>query len=247
MITVKTQEDIQKMRQAGRILAVVLNKIIKQIKPRTNLLELESLAEKLIKKYQAEPSFKGHKNYPACLCLSVNEEVVHCPPKQRILQEGDIISIDCGLKYKGVYVDMARTIPVGQISPEAAKLVRTTQEALDLVEKSLKPGMTVGAIGSLIQTHVEKAGFNVVRALVGHGVGYDVHEEPRIPNYGQPGEGPILKEGMCLAIEPMVNAGKSEVEFAPDGWRVTTKDKSLSAHFEDTIILTKTGCEVVTR
>jgi len=246
MITAKTKEEIQKLKAGGKILAFILHELALMAKPGASLLDLEKKADQLMKEKNVQPSFKDYKGYPAILCTSVNHEVVHCPPRDYFLKSGDILSIDCGLKYQGLYTDSALTVGVGKISASAKKLINTTRDALFLGIKQVKPGNTIGDISCVIQEFVEKKGFSVVKSLVGHGVGYEVHEEPRIPNYGKPKTGPILREGMVICIEPMVNIGKSEVEFAKNGWRVTTRDASLSAHFEHTIAVTKNGSEILT-
>ena len=247
MITTKNPKEIQKMRDGGKILAGVLDELEQMVKPGLDLLDLEKKAAKLITEKGAKPSFKGYQGYPSILCLSVNEQVVHCIPRKRIVKEGDLVSIDCGVKYLGLFTDSARTVPAGNVSPEAQKLLNVTQEALKAGIKQVKDGNTVGDVGRAIQDVVEKQGLSVVKSLVGHGVGYAVHEDPRIPNYGEPKTGVVLREGMMICLEPMVNLGASEVDFSDDGWTVTTSDKSLSAHFEHTILVTKTGAEIITK
>lgn len=246
MITIKTQEEIRKLRAGGKILAFILRELASMAKPGVSLLDIEKMADLLMKEREVQPSFKNYNGYPAILCTSVNHEVVHCPPRDYFLKNGDVLSIDCGIKYQGLYTDSALTVGVGKISAPAKKLINTTREALHLGIKQVKPGNMIGDISHAIQEFVEKNGFSVVKSLVGHGVGYEVHEEPRIPNYGKPKTGPVLKEGMVICIEPMVNIGGSEVEFAKNGWRVTTRDASLSAHFEHTMAVTKNGVEILT-
>ena len=247
MITIKTKEEIAILCEGGKILASVLKTLKKMAEPQVNVLDLEKKAEELIKKAGAAPSFLGHKGYPSIICASFNDEVVHCPPDGRILKEGDLLSIDCGVIYKKLYTDSARTIPIGKVSKEAKKLLKVTQTALEKAISATKPNATIGDIGHAVQTYVEGQNLSVVKALVGHGVGYSVHEDPRIPNFGKPGTGEVLKPGMVLAYEPMVNLGDSPVDFHPDGWRVTTRDNSLSAHFEDTIVVTENGCKIITK
>ncbi|MFA6028144.1 MAG: type I methionyl aminopeptidase [Patescibacteria group bacterium] len=247
MITIKKKDEINKLREGGKILSLVLDDLQKMAKPGVNLLDLEKRAEKLIKAMGAEPSFKGYSGYPAILCTSVNEEVVHCAPKNRKLKEGDIISIDCGVKYKNLFTDSARTVPVGKISEPARKLMHVTATALHIAMHQVREGNTVGDIGAAIENYVSSHKLSVVRSLVGHGVGYKVHEDPKIPNYGKPKEGAILRAGMVICIEPMVNIGGSEVVFEDDGWTVTTKDYSLSAHFEHTILVKENGAEILTK
>jgi methionyl aminopeptidase len=258
MIPIKTEEEIKILREAGKILSKVLKEVKKQVKPGVSAYDLDKLAEKLIQKEGAEPAFKGYIpdglkikekiGYPYTLCTSVNYEVVHgLPLKNKILKEGDIIGIDCGLKWKGYYVDMAFTLPVGKISSIAKKLIKVTKKALDLAIKKIKPGVFLGDISYTIQNFVEKNNFSVVRQLSGHGIGKNLHEEPVILNYGLPKTGPILKEGMVLAIEPMVNVGDWRVETLSDGWTVVTFDRSLSAHFEHTVLVKKGRAEILTK
>lgn len=247
MITIKTKDDIFKLKEGGHILSFVLDELTKMAQPGVSLLDLEKKAEKLIKQKNATPAFKGYQGYPAILCTSINEEVVHCAPHSRLLKSGDILSIDCGVKYKNLYTDSARTIGVGKISSEAKKLIKVTATALQIAIKQVKENNTIGDISAAIQKYVEAQKFSVVKSLVGHGVGYAVHEDPKIPNYGSPKTGPVLKAGMVICIEPMVNIGGSEIEFSTDGWSVTTKDKTLSAHFEHTILVKENGAEILTK
>lgn len=247
MITIKTKSDISRLKAGGKILAAVLDDLEKMAKPGVSLLDLERRAKRIIQQNKAQSSFKGYQGYPAILCTSVNEEVVHCAPSHRKLNSGDILSIDCGIKFKNLYTDSARTVAVGKINEEARKLIHTTATALHVSMLEVKAGKTVGDIGAIIQKYVESQNFFVVKSLVGHGVGYAVHEDPKIPNYGLPKTGPVLKAGMVICIEPMVNIGGSEVEFSKDGWKVTTKDKTLSAHFEHTILVTADGAEILTK
>ncbi len=247
MITIKKPEEIKKLAEGGKLLASILKKASKACKPGVDLLEIEKLIDKMIAEVGAEPSFKNYQGFPSSTCMSVNEEVVHCAPRSYKIKEGDLVSLDCGLIYKGLYTDMAVTVPVGLISLEADKLVKVTKKALEIGIDQARPGNKVGDIGAAIQEYVEGQDLSVVRQLVGHGVGYKVHEEPRIPNFGKPGTGPELKEGMVLALEPMVNIGGPDVTFEEDGWRVITSDNSLSAHFEKTIVITKKGPKVLTK
>lgn len=246
MITVKSEQEIEDLAEGGRLLAQILKKVGRQTKPGVNLLKLEKLTDELIRQSGAGPSFKNYQGYPSSICLSVNEEVVHCLPRDYVIKEGDLVSLDCGLKYKGLYTDMAVTVAAGMVNLEAQKLMQVTKKALALGIEAVRPGVKVGDIGAAIAEYVEKKGLSVVRQLVGHGVGYQVHEEPRIPNFGTKGQGPELKPGMVLALEPMVNSGAYEVVFEPQGWRVTTKDQSLSAHFEKTIAVTNKGVRILT-
>lgn len=247
MITIKTKEEVAKLREGGQILALVLDELGRMAEPGTELMALERRAEEIISGAGAEPSFKGYQGYPNAICASLNQEVVHCPPDPRSLKQGDILSLDCGVKYKGLFTDSAVTVPIGSVAPEAEKLIAATRECLERAVAVSRPGATIGDVGAAIQKHAEEEGFSVVRALVGHGVGHAVHEDPRIPNYGRPGEGEVMREGMVFAYEPMLNIGGPQVDFLPDGWRVRTKDGSLSAHFEHTVAITGRGCEVITK
>jgi methionyl aminopeptidase len=253
MIIIKTAEEIALMRAGGEKLAKITKEIVKKIKPGVTTAELEKLANELIIKEGGQPSFKGYQNtstadpYDAALCVSINNEVVHRSPwPSRVIQSGDLVGLDIGLKYQGYYTDMAVSVGVGKINKEVKKLLKVTKQALAKAIKEIKPGKTLGDIGYVIQNFVEQNNFSVVRQLAGHGVGKEVHEDPQILNYGQPGKGLKLEEGMTLAIEPMVNAGRSEVVGLNDGWGVVTADGSLSAHFEHTLAVTKDGCEVLT-
>ncbi len=254
MITVKTPEEIKVLRKGGKILAFVLYQVAEKAKPGIATIELDELAEKLIRENDGEPSFKNYKtafdkiSYPASLCVSINDEIVHgIPSKDRILKEGDIVNLDLGMKYKNLYTDMSITVPVGKIDERSKKIIKTTKKSLDFGIKAIKEGAHIGDIGFAIQSYAEKNGFNVVRKLVGHGVGYKVHEMPDIPNFGHKGEGLKLKEGMVLALEPMVVAGSPEIILDKDKWTWKTKDGSLSAHFEHTVAVTKTGAEILTK
>jgi len=228
--------------------AEVLHKIEESIKPGISTLYLDKIAERYIKSRGGIPAFKGYKGYPATICASVNEEVVHGIPSQdKILKEGDIISIDVGVKYRGYYGDAARTFAVGDVSEEAKELIRVTRESLSIGISVAKKGARIGDIGEAIQSYVEAHGFSVVRDYAGHGIGRNLHESPQVPNFGRRGTGPVLEEGMLLAIEPMVNAGGYEVEVLADGWTVVTKDRSLSAHFENTILVRREDALILTQ
>lgn len=247
-ITIKNSEEIEKLRQGGKILAQILKKVLAKVSPGVTTKKLDELARELMKEYHVEPSFLGFGQppYPAVLCTSINEELVHCIPSDREIKEGDIVSLDLGIWHKGLCTDMARTVAVGKIPKETKKLIKVTRKALEIAKDQIKPGKTIGDLGWAVQTYVEKHGFSVVRKLVGHGVGYKVHESPRIPNFGHPGEGEKFIEGMVLALEPMVNMGNYEIDVAANQWNIFTKDGSLSAHFEDTIVVTKRGCNTLT-
>jgi len=258
MISIKTTEEIKTMRQACKHLARVLQIVAKAVRPGVSTLELDQLAEKTILKLGAQPAFKDYlpddtagldeNAYPATICASVNNEVVHGIPRvDKILAVGDIIGLDCGLRLNGYYSDMAVTVGVGKISAADQKLLDVTKKSLALGIKAVKDGVHLGDVSAVIQKYVEKNGFSVVRNLSGHGIGKELHEEPSILNFGQPGTGPILKTGMTLAIEPMVNVGSWKIKTTDDGWTVMTIDDKNSAHFEHTILVTKNGAEILTK
>jgi len=235
------------MRAAGRLVGEVLTALSQAVVPGVTTGELDAMAEKLIRAAGATPAFKGYHGYPATICASVNDEVIHgIPSRTRALEEGDVISIDVGAQLDGYFGDSAITVPVGQVSEDAATLLRVTEESLYKAIERVKPGGRVSDIGHAVQTHVERAGFSVVREFVGHGIGQQMHEEPQVPNYGEAGRGPRLSEGMVLAIEPMVNAGKPAVKVLSDGWTAVTRDHSLSAHFEHTVAVTADGAWILT-
>jgi methionyl aminopeptidase len=235
------------MRAANALVADVLAALARMVAPGITTRDLDAKAEKLVRDGGAEPAFKGYRGYPSTLCASVNEQVVHGIPSSRPLDEGDIISLDMGVKLNGYYGDSAVTVPVGRVSEQAETLLRVTRESLEKGIAQVRLGGRISDIGHAIQQHVETHGFSVVREFVGHGIGASLHEEPQIANYGEPGRGPRLAEGMTLAIEPMVNAGRPAVKVLSDGWTAVTKDGSLSAHFEHTVAVTKDGPLVLTR
>lgn len=247
MIELKTSGQLDKMRRAGRIVAETLSLMKQAVQPGATTLELDRLAEDYIRKCGAIPAFKGYNGFPATLCTSVNEQVVHGIPSLRKLQLGDIISIDCGAVIDGYFGDAAITLPVGDISLELRQLLKVTEESLMLGIDQAKIGCRLQDISNAVQTHVEGCGFSVVRDYVGHGIGKAMHEEPQIPNFGRPGRGPRLEVGMVLAIEPMVNLGKFEVHTLEDHWTVVTRDRKASAHFEHTVAITVNGPEILTR
>jgi methionyl aminopeptidase len=247
VIVCKSPAELEKMRAANALVAEVLGELAVMVAPGVSSLDLDAAAEKMVRAAGAEPAFKGYRGFPNTLCTSVNEQVIHGIPSKTPLVEGDIISIDMGVRMGGFYGDSAVTVPVGRISDEAARLLRVTQESLEKGIEQVRLGGRVSDIGHAIQQHVEAAGFSVVREFVGHGIGASLHEEPQIANYGDPGRGPRLAEGMTLAIEPMVNAGKPGVKMLSDGWTAVTRDGSLSAHFEHTVAVTKNGPLVLTR
>ncbi len=227
------------MREAGRLVSEVLTELAAHVAPGVSTGDLDALAERRILQAGATPAFKGYHGYPAAICASINDEIIHgIPSGRRLLQEGDIVSIDVGASLDGYFGDSAVTLPVGQVSEKAATLLRVTEEALIKAIERVRPGGRVSDIGHTVQQHVESYGFSVVREFVGHGIGQRMHEEPQVPNYGEPGRGPRLSQGMVLAIEPMVNAGKPAVKVLADGWTAVTRDGSLSAHFEHTVAVT---------
>jgi len=247
VIVCKSAAEIGKMREASMLVAEVLAELAAQVQPGVTTLELDVEAERLVRAAGAEPAFKGYRGYPCTLCASTNDEVIHGIPSKRSLVEGDIISLDMGVKLNGFFGDSAVTVPVGRISDDASALLRVTRESLDKGIGQVRPGGRVSDIGHAIQAHVEAGGFSVVREFVGHGIGASLHEEPQIANYGEPGRGPRLAEGMVLAIEPMVNLGRAAVQVLGDGWTAVTRDGSLSAHFEHTVAVTKDGPLVLTQ
>jgi len=246
MIELKTEREIEIVRNNGRILAQTLKLLEDTIRPGIKTKELDQLAEDFIKKQGAYPAFKGYRGFPASVCVSVNEEVVHGIPGDRVIQEGQIVSVDVGVFKDGYYADAAYTYPVGEVSKEAQKLIQVTQQALKNAIEFMREGRYLSDISFAIQSFVEKNGFSVVRDLVGHGIGKRMHEDPQIPNFGDPGQGVTLKRGMVLAIEPMVNVGSYEIYTKEDQWTIVTRDGSLSAHFEHTVAVTENGARVLT-
>lgn len=246
MIILKSKEEIELLRKSNQIVVHILKALRKIIKPGITTLELDSYAEEQIRKKGAIPAFKGYRGFPANLCVSVNEQLVHGIPNSRRLKEGDVVSLDLGVVRSGFYGDAAITVPVGKISQEAARLLDVTQNALYKGIEQAKAGGRLHDISHAIQSWVEGNGFSVVRDFVGHGIGRNLHEEPQIPNFGLPNRGVQLKAGMVLALEPMVNVGTWKVKVEPDGWTVVTMDGSLSAHFEHTIAITEDGPDILT-
>lgn len=241
----KTPGEIELMDRANRIVHKVLDEVGARIAPGVTTKELDRLAERVIRDAGGVPAFLNYRGYPATLCISVNDVIVHGIPGAVPLQEGDIVGIDCGVFYKGYCGDAARTFAVGEVSEEAKRLLRVTEEALRLAVAQVRPGGRVQDIGWAVQHHVESHGYSVVREFTGHGVGTALHEDPQVPNFGEPGKGPKLKPGMVLAIEPMVNAGASGVKMDADGWTARTEDGSLSAHFEFSVAVTPSGARVL--
>ena len=251
MISLKSAREIEIMRRANVIVAEVLQELRRQVAPGVTTLDLDAIAEQMTLKKGAVPAFKGYnvagRIYPRCLCASVNDEIVHGIPSNRVLREGDIIGLDYGVIYEGFYGDSAITVGVGKVSEQAQRLMGVTEQSLYEGIEQLRDGKRLGDLGSVVQKIAEDAGFSVVRAFVGHGIGKKLHEEPPVPNYGEPDRGLRLREGMVLAIEPMVNAGSHEVEIKEDGWTAVTKDGSLAAHFEHSVAITKTGPVILSK
>ena len=247
MIVCKSPEEVAKMRAANALVAGVLGELREAVKPGVTAQELDAVAEMRVREAGATPAFKGYHGYPATLCVSINDAVVHGIPSPRKLAEGDIVSLDMGVVLDGYYGDSAVTVGVGTISDAAAELLDVTRDALHLAIDCARVGRRVSDLGYAVQTHVESRGFSVVREFVGHGIGTQLHEEPQIPNYGTPGRGPYLKEGMVLAIEPMVNAGRAAVRVLDDGWTAVTVDGSLSAHFEHSVAVSQDGPVILSR
>jgi methionyl aminopeptidase len=246
VITCRSQSEIEKLRRVNQLVGRILADLRAMVRPGLTTQELDAFAEGQVRAAGAEPAFKGYHGYPATICASVNEQVVHGIPSKRPLAVGDILSIDMGARLDGFYGDCAVTVPVGDVVPAARQLLKVTEESLFRGIEAVKPGARVSDIGAAVQAHVEAHGFSVVREFVGHGIGTSLHEEPQIANYGPGGRGPRLAEGMALAIEPMVNVGKPAVKVLADGWTAVTRDSSLSAHFEHTVVVTGEGCEILT-
>jgi methionyl aminopeptidase len=247
MIIIKSQKEIEYIREAGKILANIIDLLKQKIKPGITTKDIDVFAEEFILKYGAEPAFKGYKGFPATVCASINEELVHgIPSEDRILQEGDIVSIDVGAKKHNYYADMAYTYAVGNISKEKKDLIAVTKKSLELAIKEALVGGRLYTISNAIQSYVEDKGYSIVRDYVGHGIGKNLHEDPQIPNYGDRNTGERLKEGMVFALEPMVNVGTYKTKVLKDGWTVVTQDNKPSAHFEHTIVLKNEGPEILT-
>ena len=246
MIVCRSRSEIDKLRRVNQLVAQILAELRQVVVPGLTTSDIDELAERRVREAGAEPAFKGYHGYPATVCASVNEQVVHGIPSSKPLAAGDIVSIDMGAKLDGFFGDCAVTVPVGTVSRQAAELLRITEEALFRGIERVRPGARVSDIGAAVQEHVEAQGLSVVREFVGHGIGTALHEEPQVANYGPAGHGPRLSEGMVIAIEPMVNAGKPAVKVLSDGWTAVTRDKSLSAHFEHTVAVTRGGCEILT-
>jgi methionyl aminopeptidase len=247
MIQLKSEREISLMRVACRTTAQILDEMCRMVAPGISTGELDRYAESRCKELGVKPAFKGYSGFPACVCISVNDEVVHgIPSNKRVLKDGDIVGLDFGVSHQGWYGDTARTVPVGKVSPEAQKLLDVTRESLARGIDQCREGNRVFDIGHAVQNYVESFGFSVVREFVGHGIGKALHEEPQVPNFGPKGKGLALKVGMVIAIEPMINAGGHEVRVLDDGWTAVTRDRSLSAHFEHTVAITANGPEILT-
>ncbi|HEX6046118.1 MAG TPA: type I methionyl aminopeptidase [Pyrinomonadaceae bacterium] len=247
MIIGKSKREIEKMRAAGRLVGQVRERLREMVEPGITTLELDNIAEKMIRDAGALPTFKGYNGFPYSICASVNEQIVHGFPSTYKLKEGDIFSIDCGVTLEGFVGDTATTVPVGKVSEEWLKLIRVTDECLERAIQQCRAGNHLGDIGWAVQEHAEANGYSVVRDYVGHGIGRRMHEDPQIPNYGRPGLGPKIKTGYCFAIEPMVNLGTHHTKVLADGWTVVTMDGQPSAHAEHTIAITEDGPEVLTQ
>lgn len=245
MIFLKTDEEIELMRESNRLVGMTLGEVAKHIKPGVTTLYLNNIAEEFIRSHGAIPSFLGYNGFPYSLCISVNENVVHGFPSEYVLKDGDIISVDCGTEKNGFCGDSAYTFGVGEVAEDVKKLLKTTKESLyEGIAKAVE-GNRIGDISEAVQSYCEKRGFSVVRELVGHGIGRKMHESPEVPNYGRRGTGPLLKKGMCIAIEPMINQGSKNVVFESDGWTVRTKDHKMSAHFEHTVAIREGKADIL--
>jgi methionyl aminopeptidase len=247
MIVCKSPSELETMHRAGLVVWGVLDSLRRMVKPGVSTMELDQFAERRAVEQDARPAFKNYRGYPASLCTSINDQVVHGIPSNRLLREGDILSLDFGVELGGYYADAALTVPVGAIRPELEKLLDVTRVSLDQAIDKVRPGNRLGEVSSSVQDWVERNGFSIVREFVGHGIGTRMHEEPNVPNYGDPGKGVKLQEGMVFAIEPMVNAGKPDVRVLEDRWTAVTSDGSYSAHFEHTVAVTANGPWILTR
>jgi methionyl aminopeptidase len=244
-MVLKSPNEVELMDEANRIVHLVLDGIATRLRPGVTTKELDRFAEETIRRAGGVPAFLDYRGYPATLCTSINDVIVHGIPDETPLREGDIIGVDCGVVYKGYYGDAARTFAVGRVSPEAERLIAATRRALELAVEAVRPNQRLSDIGFAVQQYVESQGFSVVREFVGHGIGTALHEDPQVPNFGEPGRGPRLRPGLVLAIEPMVNAGRPGVAVDSDGWTARTEDGSLSAHFEYSVAVTESGARVL--
>ena len=242
MIVYRSRNEMETMDRCNRVVTAILASLARMVAPGITTMDLEHAADRMCREARVKPAFKGYRGYPCVLCASVNEEVVHgIPSPKKVLREGDIVGLDFGVVMDGYYGDAAITVPVGRVSPPARDLMRVTRESLDRGIAMARVGNRLSDVSAAIQEHVESRGYSVVREFVGHGIGTSLHEDPQVPNYGTPGMGPLLKEGLVLAIEPMVNAGRPEVRVQSDGWTASTIDGSLSAHFERSVAITQDG------
>ncbi len=247
MIIYKTPQEIAVMRESNRIVARVLDEVARLVRPGVTTRELDRYAEARARELHAEPAFKGYRGYPASLCTSVNEEIIHGIPSDRRLRDGDIVGLDFGVRFEGFYGDAAVTVPVGEVSPLARRLIACAEESFRRGLAQMQDGHRLSDVSHAIQEYVEAQGFSVIRSFVGHGIGHAPHEEPQVPNFGPPGRGPKIKEGLTVAIEPMIAAGDWEEEILADGWTAVTRDRSLAAHYEHTVAMTAAGAEILSR
>jgi methionyl aminopeptidase len=247
MILLKSPREIARMEVANRIVAEILVEVQEHIRPGVETRELDEVAAKSCRRRKVKPAFKGYRGYPASLCISVNEEVVHGIPGSRVLKAGDLVSLDFGVLYDGFYGDAAMTVPVGEVSPQAQRLMKATEDSLYAAIAQVQAGERLSNVSHATQKVVEGAGFSVIRQFVGHGIGRSLHEDPQLPNFGPPGRGPVMQVGLTLAIEPMTSAGSWEVLILPDGWTAVTADGSLAAHFEHTVAVTEKGVLILSR
>ncbi|MCX6560949.1 MAG: type I methionyl aminopeptidase [Candidatus Aminicenantes bacterium] len=247
MIVYKTEAEIAAMTAASRIVAMILDELRGFVVPGVRTADLDARAERRARELGAKPAFKGYRGYPASVCISINEEIIHGIPSDRVLREGDLVSLDFGVLYDGFYGDAARSYPVGRISPLAERLIAAAEGSFRKGLEAMVEGGRVSDISHAVQRHVEAEGFSVIRSFVGHGIGHALHEEPQVPNFGVPGRGPRLRRGLVLAIEPMIAAGDWDIEIQDDGWTAVTKDRSLAAHYEETVALTEEGPVILSR
>jgi methionyl aminopeptidase len=245
VIVYKTEDELQRMRESCAIVGAILRELRPLVKAGARTIDLDAYAERRTRELGAKPAFKGYRSYPATLCVSVNEEVIHGIPSPRVLRDGDVVSIDFGVLYGGFYGDAARTYPVGEVTPAARNLIRTAEASFRRGVEQMADGNRISDISAAVQSSVEAQGFSVIRSFVGHGIGRALHEEPQVPNFGFPGRGPRIRRGLVLALEPMIAAGDWEVEILADGWTAVTKDRSLAAHFEETVAVTDRGAEIL--
>jgi methionyl aminopeptidase len=247
MIVYKTEAEIAAMAASGRIVALILDELRGLVVPGARTADLDAHAERRTRELGAKPAFKGYRGYPASVCISINEEIIHGIPSPRVLCEGDLVSLDFGVLYDGFYGDAARSYPVGRVSPLAERLIAAAEGSFRQGLEAMVEGGRVSDISHAVQRHVEAEGFSVIRSFVGHGIGHALHEEPQVPNFGVPGRGPRLRRGLVLAVEPMIAAGDWDVEIQDDGWTAVTKDRSLAAHYEETVALTEQGPVILSR